>query len=292
MRFRLLAILLTAGSVHACASLHEEPSQTEHISVDSAADFKPAEYVSATGLGDYQTGVTKAKGEWISCRLKNARATVLLMHGDHQGYDPVRFCHGWHAQAFLASGYDVVTINRPGFGASSGAADFTGERSIAAVLAVLPVAIKTASLPHPVTGVWGYGSAATAAAIVSKHLKGLNFMILGGGIYDYEEALRTSTDPATKADIESIKALGGDKAIEERSVAYETTGLPPTIAIYHGAKDTVAPVAQAKAFVDALASSGHYKTSYQPLDGQGHDLPWVYHRHVLEAIIQSQNPKD
>lgn len=292
MRLSLLAILLTAGSVHACASLHEEPSQTEHISVDSEADFKPTESVSATGLGDYQTGVTKAKGEWISCRLKNARATVLLMHGDHQGYDPAKFCHGWHAQAFLANGYDVVTINRSGFGASTGAADFTGAASIAAVLAVLPTAIRTANLPHPVTAVWGYGSAASAAAIVSKHLKGLNFLIVGGGIYDYEEALRTSSDPATKADIEILKKLGGDKAIEERSVAYETTGLPPTIAIYHGAKDTVAPVAQAKAFVDALASSGHYKTSYQPLDGQSHDLPWVYHRHVLEAIIQGLSPKD
>ena len=285
MRLHMFAVVLLAcGTALACASLDKEPSKTEHISVDAAADFKAAAYTPSSGVGDYQTAATKGRAEWLSCRLKTARATMLLMHSDRQGYDPASFCRGWHAQAFLSAGYDVVAINRPGFGNSSGTPDFTGPTSIAA-MAVLPIALASAKLPHAVTGVWGYGSGATAAALVAKQLKGLKFLMVGGGIYDYEEALRATTDQATKADITAIKKLGGDKAIEERSVAYEITALPPSITIYHGANDSVAPLNQAKAFADALISSGHYKVSYQLLNNQPHDIPWVYHRHVLEAML-------
>ena len=284
MRLHVFAVVLACGTISGCASLDKEPSKTEHIAVDAAADFKPVAYTASSGLSDYHTATASGQAEWLSCRLKTARATVLLMHSDRQGYDPVSFCRGWHAQTFLSAGYDVVAINRPGFGNSTGTPDCTGPTSVAA-MTVLPTALASAKLPLAVTGVWGYGSGATAAALVAKQLKGLKFLIVGGGIYDYEEALRTTTDQATKADIAAIKKLGGDKAIEDRSAAYEITGLPPTIAVYHGAIDTVAPLNQAKAFADSLTSSGHYKVSYQVLDKQPHDIPWIYHRHVLAAML-------
>ena len=64
-------------------------------------------------------------------------------------------------------------------------------------------------------------------------------------------------------------------------------GLPKQIAIYHGAQDTAVPPAQAKAFSDSLEAAGGYKVNLQIVDGLGHQIPWVHHRSLIEALANT-----
>src|SRR5690606_21246091 len=142
---------------------------------------------------------------------------ILAMHSDRAGFDAAQFCRGGIAQTVLAAHVAVVTVNRPGYGASTGTPDFSGPLSQAADAAGL----KAAKVSPAVTGAWGYDTGATAAALLSRGLSGLQFLILGGGVYDMEETLATTQDAYLRKDIERIKSTGGNNAIEDRSIAYE-----------------------------------------------------------------------
>src|SRR5690606_17999703 len=107
-------------------------------------------------LASYDYNGVKYQAEWIACGLKKPVATILVMHGDRAGYDPKDFCDGWIAQTFLAQEVEVIAVNRPGFGASTGKADFAGPQSIAAIAAGSREALQSAKSPHPISGAWGY----------------------------------------------------------------------------------------------------------------------------------------
>ena len=277
-----IAVSLTLA---ACASLPGAKNQDIELSKEVAAEFKPIPFTQHNGLTPYSSQKTSGHGEWIACVAKTNKATALLMHSDQVGYDKRTFCSDWTAQAFLSKGFDVITVNRPGFGGSDGQRDFIGETSLKAITTVAPIAVKAANIPNQVSVVWGYGTGASAAALASKRLSGVRLAILGGGIFDYEETLKASKDAALRKDLTNIKKSGGDKAFDDRSVAYDLKGLPPTLILYHGADDVVAPITQAKAFTDSLASNGSFKVTYQVVLSQGHDIPWVYHRHLVETLL-------
>ena len=285
-------VLAVTGLIllNACASLPTEPSKQVEVSQSVTAEFKPQAYTAAQGLVPFSYNKTIGHGEWMTCKGSGTKATALIMHSDRAGYDKTKFCTGWIAQAFLASGYYVVALNRPGYGGSDGAPDFIGGASLVEISVVVPEAVAAARLPHPLTTVWGFDSGAAAAALAAKHLKGIITIVLGGGIYDYDDALRTTVDDYLRADLAAIKRTGGEKAFEDRSVAYDLNGLPRNVIIYHGANDKVVPISQAKLFNDSLTSNGRFKVTYQVVVAQGHDLPWVYHRHLLEALLKQVNP--
>lgn len=270
----------------ACASLAEKGRQLD-LSDQDEANFKTVTAEVVSGTSDYSFLASSAKVEWIACKAQGTKATILVVHSDRAGYDKAKLCTHWLAQAFLNSGYDVLAINRPGYGASTGQPDFAGDQSEAAYAKALAEAPEKAKLPNQVTGAWGFETGASAAAKLAKNLKaGWRFLILGGGLYDYEQALKDTTDDYLKADLAQIKKTGGEKAIEDRSISYDTSGLPGEITIYHGSADTAAPAAQAKAFADSLESSGQYKVNVHMVEGAGHSLPWTQHRRLLEELLK------
>lgn len=280
----VVAVVVLAG----CASLGGEESPTLTLSdASDEAVVGAVAFDEVTGLADYKYQKISGKAEWIACKPKSgAKATIMAMHEDRAGFDRARFCSGWIAQAFLSSGVAVVTVNRPGYGGSSGKPDFAGPKSQAAVLAAIKAINAKAKLAQPIAGAWGYGTGATAAALLSRGATGMQFLILGGGVYDMEETQSVTQDSYLRQDIAAIKATGGNKAIEDRSIAYDVSGLPKRIVVYHGKDDTAVPASQAKAFADAL-EAGEYKVTWQPIDGVGHALKIKDHRQILAALIQT-----
>lgn len=289
---RLIPIALTMISL-GCASLGEQPGDAEPLTISetSATDFKPVPFDQVAGLADYQWQEAAQKVEWIDCKAKTpqeTRGTILAMHSDRAGFEDKRFCEGWIAQAFLSQGYDVVTVNRPGYGDSTGVVDFSGEQSMAALEVGVKAAMAQGQNAKSIEGVWGYSTGATAAALYAKRFPaGIKYLLLGGGIYDYEITLKETTDDYLKTDIQQILKTGGNTAMEERSIAYDVSGLPAVMALYHGKSDTTAPLHQAKAFADSLEGSGNYKVVWQVVEGVAHQIPWVHHRKILEVIVHS-----
>ncbi len=288
MRKLILAAVSVAAT--ACATLAEKIEPNLTISDTSEVEFAPVAFQPVDGLASYKFGNMPYKAEWMNCKATKPKATILVMHSDRAGFEKGKFCNGWMAQTFLSQGFDVITVNRPGYGSSTGTPDFVGEQSLAAVPAAVTDALAKGKNAKPVTGIWGYDTGATGAALVSRKIKGIKFLILGGGIYDFDDAGKQTKDSYLKKDIEAIRATGGEKAIEDRSVAYDVAGLPQTISIYHGKQDTAVSPAQAKAFADSLESSGHYAVSFQVIDGVSHEIPWTNHRKILEVLAHTASP--
>ena len=143
-----------------------------------------------------------------------------------------------------------------------------------------------AGLP-PLRGAYGYGLGAIASTLVAKRLGGLDFLILGGGVYDLEDTWQKTFDESLKKEIEVLRKSEGDTAIEDRSIAYDISGLPKKVAIYHGTLDDVVPPTQAKAFGDSLESSGDYQVTLQMIEGVTHAIPEELHRKILENLTLS-----
>jgi dipeptidyl aminopeptidase/acylaminoacyl peptidase len=276
-------VLLTTG----CASLApEKPAPNLALSPGSESHFATAAFESSNGITTYKTeDGKKHKAEWIACKNPEATPSIFVMHGDKAGFDKNKFCGGWMAQAFLSKGYSVVTVNRPGYGASTGPADFVGDASIEALFWGGNAAINTAKL-QPLVGVWGYSSGATAAAFVSKRFKNLKFALLGGGVYDLEETLNQSNDKYLLAEIKMVQKIFGEDSLPDRSIGYDVSKMPEQVILYHGKLDKSAPYHQAVAFRDALASS-QYKVALQGLDNLGHEIPWKQHRKIIETLLPS-----
>lgn len=268
-----------------CAHNAERGTRPLHFSETSAS--LPRDVVDSTpasGVVPYSFQNESYDAEWMTCRLAAATRSVLVMHRDHRGFDPATFCRGWITQVFLAAGYSVVGLNRPGFGRSSGRADFAGPQSVAAMEAARSHALATLGSGEA-HGAWGYSSGATAAALLSRKMGTLKWIILGGGLYNLHDALAATKDSYLKSEIESVLDSGGDLALEVRSVAYDLEGLPRRVLIYHGTTDAAAPVDQARALSDSLVSMG-YQATFQGIDGMGHDLAAGHHRQLVEIMMQ------
>ncbi len=286
---RLLLVGL-ALALFGCATLTSKDEPNLTISDTSEVEFAPVAFQSVEGLADYQFANMPHKAEWANCKATKAKATVLVMPSEDAPFEKGKFCNAWMAQTFLSQSFDVIAVNRPGYGASTGSPDFAGEQSLAAVSAAVADALAKGKNAKPVTGIWGYDIGATAAALASKKLKGIRFLILGGGVYDFDDASKQTKDGGLKKAIEAVRKSGGEKAIEDRSIAYDVAGLPQVISIYHGKQDTTVPPAQAKAFADSLESAGSYKVSFQVIDGVAHAIPWANHRKILDVLARSANP--
>lgn len=280
------SFVLTAFAAVGCVTVGNDDDTQLNITDTSEDQFSPVAFGAQDGLAAYKGAGADQRAEWLACKLKAPKASILVMHQDRAGYAKDKFCSGWIAQTFLSQGFNVIAVNRPGYGASTGAPDFSGDLSMLALDAATKDAIAKSGSPA-LEGAWGYSSGAMAAALVSRRLGSLKFLILGGGVYDLEETLKKTTDSYLKKDIETIQRTGGSEAVESRSVAYDVSGLPKRIAIYHGKQDTVVLPSQAKAFADSLESSGEYKVTFQVIDGVRHEIPWAHHRKILEVLAAS-----
>lgn len=281
-RLGLIAWIWLAGCAHLAA---DEKAPDLSIASDPADQPLPvAASRPLRGMARYQLKSRPEQAEWSACLAQGSIRSVLLMHDNRSGFDLKEFCQRPEAQAFLSQKFDVVTVQRPGFGESTGEQDSWGASSLIAVEAGVTAAVKQgAKLP---VGVWGYGTGAAAAVAFAKRPGQLRWLIVGGGVFDLEATEKQTVDRELRAEIAALRKASGDIAIEERSVAYDVIGLPKRFAIYHGKLDTVAPIKQAQAFGDTLQASG-YEVTFQLLDGLPHIIPGYQHRKLLEVLVRS-----
>ena len=281
-RSTLLLTLLAAG----CVSTGGDDNKDQFTIAQTAPkSFEILPATASAGLADYKYEDKSYKAEWLACQPKAAKRTILLMHRDRAGFDAKSFCQGWIAQAFLSEGFATIAVNRPGFGGSTGAVDFAGAHSIAAIAAGSKAAQAKTKIPAP-TGSWGYSSGAVAAAFAARKMGNLKFLILGGGPYDLYETEATTADGYLKKELAALKKAHGDEAFETRSVAYDVSDLPKRIIMYHGKNDTAIAPSQAEAFKDSLLSS-EYNATLQVVDGVAHDIPWSQHYLILKVLARA-----
>jgi predicted esterase len=178
-------------------------------------------------------------------------AGVLLLPGeDTDAFGPLV------AAARLArNGVSVVIVSAPGRGGSQGPDDFAGPASRAAALAGLDTLLLVPGVERARIGAWGISRGATLALLLAIEKPGtFGAVAAQSGCYDLHAAWRAAT-PAGRASLEA--AAGRDSAAwRERSPLSRAAGMRTPTLVYHGERDAVFPVAQARAFADAVEAAG------------------------------------
>ena len=252
-RFPVLALALAPAlglalvlPLSGCASLGGQGNKNSLTLTDTSIDeFTPVPVDQIVGAAAYDFGGKKESVEWIACRGKKPAATFFVMHRDRAGYDREDFCRGWIAQSFVSQGFDVISVNRPGYGASEPFEPVTDIRIQAEALAPLLVAARGQKVM--LVG-QSYGAAIASLMAEAKPGQVASLVLLSGFFGETGPTSRWLLDLGGKA----LKMIPRDL----RHAVIEVTGQRPQLAyarralarltipihMVHGDKDDFAPI--------------------------------------------------
>jgi pimeloyl-ACP methyl ester carboxylesterase len=198
-------------------------------------------------------------------------AGLLLVHGHANQARGMLV----QAQRLSALGFSVMLVSQPGYGQSTGPADFMGPATVKALEAALDRLEQMARVDRSRIAVWGISRGATAAALLAERRPEVRALVVQSGIYDLWAAYRGTRLPGFRETI--VQEAGTDSAgWRARSPVLESGALKAAVLVMHGEADDRAPVDQAKGFVQALQSHG--------LEAESKFLPAV--GHVLPPVAQ------
>jgi dipeptidyl aminopeptidase/acylaminoacyl peptidase len=234
-------------------TIHGRHSEGDPFTVSSTTRTEPGPFSTGHPSEFVNAGGRKVETVWVGSPAghEGPLPVVLLIHDD-----------GSHARHMLANaialtnrGFHVMLVSMPGYGLSEGAVDFAGPGSVAAVSAALDALKARKDVIPDRIAVWGYGLGATVGTLLAARRGDIAGVIAQGGYYDLAAVARGSSDAGLRQRIAA--AVGTDSsAWRARSPAASPGGLQSPLFVLHGMKDTIAPAAQAQAFVAAAKSAG------------------------------------
>lgn len=296
MNLSLLFILLISFG---CASNLKDFSNTHSISIDELdysenAPLAKIDYDANYGLEKLlYKEKEQHRAEWLACIGKKDGVsfdkTVVVIGGSYTLEDKGELCGGWLAQQFLNIDFNILLINEPGLGASTGGRDFGGGLTLFAMKRVVNHFEEVFS-KKKVIGVWAFDTGVVASSFYSKMNKNIQWLIFCNGIYDAEITSKDTMDSSLKVGLNELMKKVGEEAFEVRSIAWDTEGLAKRILIYHGGYDFVAPLSQAKAFYETLKAE-EYNVQYIEIGKIGHYIPEKLHSPILRSALRKMNFK-
>jgi len=272
MRGALLAALVAA--LPGCSpGITQKPGEAETIRARVEADGEArlggggivvSRYTFRHGAGEVEAVLTRPAGA-------GARPGIVLVPGySRTAWDMLPV-----AARLVREGFATVAVTQPGFGASTGPADFAGPRTYSALLAAAERFAAEPFVDRARLGVYGYSRGGLAAAQLAARTDLFRAAVVGGGIYDFAGAYRQV--PAGIAASMLAEAGAGREAARYRSPIHDIAGLDGPVLIVHGELDESASPEQARALARRLAELGRpHELVIVP--GRGHALG-------LEAIM-------
>lgn len=180
------------------------------------------------------------------------------------------------AVRFARAGFASIAVSQPGYGRSTGTADFAGPKTFAVLRAATERFASGPFVDPERLGIYGYSRGALAAAELASRTDFFKASVLGGGIYDFRSAYEQIGLAGIKANMDA-EAGRSEEALAFRSPINDMAGLDGPVLIVHGEEDANAPLAQAKALDSKL-------TALQR-DHQLLIIPAAAHGLSMDAII-------
>jgi len=240
-------LLILAALLTGCGAEAQQPSVRDRveagIEVRLECGILVRRYGFRQGEGEVEAVLTLPNGP-------GPHPGIVLVPGySRTAYDMLPV-----AVAMGRAGFASVAVSQPGFGGSTGPADFVGPRTFAALLSATERFAAEPFVDRARLGVYGYSRGGLAAAQLASRTDQFRAAVFGGGIYDFAAAY----DQVPLAIGASMIAEAGDSegAIRFRSPIRDMAGLDGPVLIVHGAADTRAPPEQARALARRLAELG------------------------------------
>lgn len=180
------------------------------------------------------------------------------------------------AVRFARAGFASIAVSQPGYGRSTGTADFAGPKTFAVLRAATERFASGPFVDPERLGIYGYSRGALVAAELASRTDFFKASVLGGGIYDFRSAYEQIGLAGIKANMDA-EAGRSEEALAFRSPINDMAGLDGPVLIVHGEEDANAPLAQAKALDSKL-------TALQR-DHQLLIIPAAAHGLSMDAII-------
>jgi len=245
MKPRLLFVVLTCA--FCCATVFaQQPDQKallEAIEKDGCVTIASARICKS----DYPFEGTNLEALTFRPEADGKYPGVLLVPG-YQG----RAGDYIHLGRILAAeGIASVAVTQPGWGKSTGKADYVGPKTIEALTLGFNKLKQEKFVDSEKMGIFGYSRGGMAASLLAVKLKGLKAVVLGAGVYDFKRAYDEIKIEGITANMKRESGMT-EEAIKERSSVLQMDRLQAPVLILHGEKDENVPVSQALLLRDRL----------------------------------------
>jgi dipeptidyl aminopeptidase/acylaminoacyl peptidase len=194
---------------------------------------------------------------------------IVLLHGHQEwpregGKDFVK----WGVlEEFANRGYLAVSISQPGYGGSTGPADFCGPFTQHAVAAVIAKIHAEGYVRENRVLIQGVSRGALVAGMVAAHDPSIRAIVLISGLYDLPAYASHAKSAMAVSIVDSMKAEtdGTPEALKLRSLLYYAQGIKAETLILNGAKDDRTDPEQARRVAEIInAHGGHARAIVYP----------------------------
>lgn len=202
--------------------------------------------------------------------------TVVLLHG-YQAWPSVGgkdFINWGVLDKFAKLGYLAVAVSQPGYGNSSGPADFCGPFTQNAVLGVITKLRRDGYVSPNKNVIEGISRGALVAGLIAAQDASLAGIVLISGLYDLPQFAANSKSAQAKQIVNAMveETGGGSDALRARSVLYSAQNIKAATLILNGAKDDRTDPGQARGLAEEIASHGG-KSRVIIYPDYGHQIP-------------------
>jgi dipeptidyl aminopeptidase/acylaminoacyl peptidase len=203
--------------------------------------------------------------------------TIVLLHGHQDGKRPggKDFVDWGVLKPMADRGYLAVAVSQPGYGNSTGPADYCGPFTQHAVSAVI-AKLREAGLASPEKLViLGISRGALTAGMIAAEDPAVSGLVLISGIYDlpaYVADARENAERTAIAHAIVAETGGAEEALQARSALHVAKKIKASTLILNGAKDPRTSADQARRLAERISQNGNFaKALIYP--EYGHQIP-------------------
>ena len=214
---------------------------------------------------------------------------LIFLHGHQDG--PRRggkdFVEWGVLERFAKRGYLAVAVSQPGYGASTGPADFCGAYTEHAVFAVIKKLKMDGFASPDKLIIEGISRGALVAGLMAAHDTSITGIVLISGLYDLPQFLANSKSNEAKLVAKSIveETGGGNDALRARSVLHFAKNIKSAALIMNGAKDDRTDPEQARRLAKEINFHGG-KARVIIYPAYGHQIPVEIRDSLIDKFIQ------